>query len=233
MNFGEILSKIESKLVSSYVKGTMKEDMMNFKKFVLENKNISNIVHLYTQLESKQGLDKETAELFINESVKQIEKILPQVDLKNLVNWTKDIVSENHYKNVDNLVYSKPTTILETVESKKQIIKSLGEKPQVKESINLPLESIFKIAGKQLENYIENLDESTKNDLGRVLMTEDADLELEFNELKDKTISSLNIIESEDDITKTKLQETISQIKKEEYSKINYVRLYSLYNNIQ
>lgn len=233
MKFGEILSKIESKLVSSYVNGTMKEDMANFKKFVLENKTISNLTHLYNQLETKQGLDKETAELYITESLRQIEKFLPNMDSSKIKVWTKDIVAENKYQNIDNLVYTKPTTILETVESRKKIVNSLIEKPQVQESINLPIESIFKIAGKQLENYIESLDESSKTDLAKVLMTEDTQLEIEYKELKDKTISSLNLIESGDDVTKTKLQETINQIQKDQYSKINYVRLFALYNNIQ
>ena len=52
-------------------------------------------------------------------------------------------------------------------------------------------------------------------------------------ELKTKTIHSLSgINESMDDITTKKLEETINQIKGEEFSKINYVRLYNLYNNI-
>ena len=55
----------------------------------------------------------------------------------------------------------------------------------------------------------------------------------EFEDLKVKTIHSLSgINESMDDITTKKLQETINQIKGEEFSKINYVRLYNLYNNI-
>jgi hypothetical protein len=123
---------------------------------------------------------------------------------------------------------------LETVESRKVILNNLIEKPKVQESINLPIESIFKIAGKQLENYIENLDESSKTDLAKVLMTEDTQLSEEFSELKTKTIEALkNISSVDDDTTKNKLQETIDQIKQDEYSKINYVRLFSLYNNIQ
>jgi hypothetical protein len=102
MNFGEILSKIESKLVSSYVKGTMKEDMANFKKFVLENKAVSNLTHLYTELDKNQGLDKETAELYITESLRQIEKLLPKSDLSSVSLWIKDVVCENKYKNIVN-----------------------------------------------------------------------------------------------------------------------------------
>ena len=108
------------------------------------------------------------------------------------------------------------------------------EKKQVSETINLPLESIFRIAENQLKNYIEKLDEVSQKDLLKVLMTEDTELSKEFTDLKSKTLESLSKITSvEDDVTKNKLTETIELIEKEEYSKVNYVRLYSLYNNIQ
>lgn len=234
MKFGEILSKIENKLVGSYVNETFKKEMNNFKKYVLENKEVSSVYHIYNQLNTKQGLDKDVAELFVNESVRQIEKTLTKVNFKEINNWVKDVVCENQYSDIDNLVYTRPNTILESVSSKKNIINKLMEKHQVQESINLPIESIFKIAGKQLENYIENLDESSKNDLSKVLMTEDTELSKEFTDLKSKTIDALtNITSVEDEVTKNKLTETIQQIQNEEYSKINYVRLYSLYNNIQ
>lgn len=234
MKFGEILSKIENKLVGSYVNETFKKEMNNFKKYVLENKEVSSVYHIYNQLNTKQGLDKDVAELFVNESVRQIEKTLTKANFKEIDNWVKDVVCENQYSDIDNLVYTRPNTILESVSSKKNIINKLMEKHQVQESINLPIESIFKIAGKQLENYIENLDESSKNDLSKVLMTEDTELSKEFTDLKSKTIDALtNITSVEDEVTKNKLTETIQQIQNEEYSKINYVRLYSLYNNIQ
>lgn len=234
MKFGEILSKIETKMVSSYVDGTLKENTVNFKKIVLENKILSNLIHLYTELDKKQGFDKETAELFIHESIRQIEKILPNLELKNITKWTENIVCENQYNQIDNLVYQTPTTIIESVESRKKLISTLCEKQTVKESIKLPLETIFNIAGKELENYIENLDESSKGDLAKVLMTEDTQLSEEFDQLKNKTIESLERISSSNDVeTNNKLQETINQIKQDEYSKINYVRLYSLYNNLQ
>lgn len=234
MKFGEILSKIESKMVSSYVDGTLKENSVNFKKNVLENKTISNLIHLYTELDKNQGFDKETAEFFIYESVRRIEKILPNLDLTKIVKWTEDVVCENQYKKVDDLIYQTPTTILESIDSRKNLISSLCQKPTVKESIKLPLETIFNIAGRELENYIENLDESSKGELAKVLMTEDTQLSEEFDQLKTKTIQSLEKISSvNDDVTNNKLQETINQIKQDEYSKINYVRLYSLYNNLQ
>jgi len=234
MKFGEILSKIENKMVGSYVNETFKKEMNHFKKFVLENKEISSVYHIYNQLNTKQGLDKEVADLFVNESLRQIEKNLSKANFTQINNWVKNVVCENQYQDVDNLVYSKPNTILESVSSRKNVINKLMEKQQVQESINLPIDSIFRIAGKQLENYIENLDEGSKQDLSKVLMTEDTELAKEFTDLKTKTIDALSHITSvEDEVTKNKLTETIQQIQQEEYSKINYVRLYSLYNNIQ
>jgi hypothetical protein len=234
MKFGEILSKIENKLVGSYVNESFKTEMNNFKKFVLENKEVSSVFHLYTQLSSNQGLDKDVADLYITESLRQIEKNLSNLDLSKVTKWVKDVVCENQYQDIDNMVYSHPNTILESVSSRKNVINKLTEKKQVQESINLPIESIFKIAGKQVEKYIENLDESSKKDLSKVLMTEDTELSKEYTDLKTKTIDALsNITSVEDELTKNKLTETIQQIESEEYSKINYVRLYSLYNNIQ
>jgi hypothetical protein len=234
MKFGEILSKIENKLVGSYVNESFKTEMNNFKKFVLENKEVSSVFHLYTQLSSNQGLDKDVADLYITESLRQIEKNLSNSDLSKVTKWVKDVVCENQYQDIDNMVYSHPNTILESVSSRKNVINKLTEKKQVQESINLPIESIFKIAGKQVEKYIENLDESSKKDLSKVLMTEDTELSKEYTDLKTKTIDALsNITSVEDELTKNKLTETIQQIESEEYSKINYVRLYSLYNNIQ
>jgi hypothetical protein len=64
-------------------------------------------------------------------------------------------------------------------------------------------------------------------------MTEDVELSKEFDDLKTKTVKMLsNITESLDDITSKKIQETIESVKNEIYSKINYVRLFNLYNNI-
>lgn len=234
MKFGEILSKIENKLVGSYVNETFKNEMNTFKFIVLENKEVSSVYHLYNQLATNQGFDKDVAELFVNESLRQIEKNLSNANLSKVVEWVKDVVCENQYQDVDNMVYSSPNTILESVSSRKNVINKLVEKKQVQESINLPIESIFKIAGKQVQKYIETLDENSKKDLSKVLMTEDTELSKEFTDLKSKTIDALSNINSvEDEITKNKLTETIQQIQNEEYSKINYVRLYSLYNNIQ
>jgi len=169
----------------------------------------------------------------INESIKQIEKILPRLNTQKIEYWVQNVVCENNYSDIDNIVYSSPNKIMETVTSKKTLIGLLSESSEVKSHINLPIETLLNVANKSIKGFIDNLDEDSKRDLSKVLMTEDVELSKEFDELKSKTIGKLsNITESLDDITSKKLQETIEQIQSDTFSKINYVRLYNLHNNL-
>lgn len=233
MKFGQLMSKIEGLLINSYVNETAKIELKNFRKLVLENKNASSMFHIYTELSKRKGLDKEIAEAYINESLRQIEKISPRLNTQKIEYWVKDVVCENNYQDIDNIVYSTPNKIMETVNSKKTLINLLSESTEVKSHIDLPIETLLNVANKSIKGYIENLDEDSKRDLSKVLMTEDVELSKEFDELKSKTIGKLsNITESLDEITSKKLQETIEQVQSDTFSKINYVRLYNLHNNL-
>jgi len=233
MKFGQLMSKVEELLVNSYVNETASIELKNFNKLVLENKNASTMFYIYTELSNKKGFDKSTADLFINESLRQIDKVVGKLNTQKIEFWVKDVVCENKYKDIDSLVYNSPDKVMENVESKKTLINTLSETIEVKKHVNLPIETVLNIANKSIENYIDNLDESSKKDLTKVLMTEDVELSKEFEELKSKTIKALsNITESLDDITSKKIQETIESVQNEVYSKINYVRLFNLYNNV-
>lgn len=233
MKFGQLLSKIEGLMVNSYVNETTKFEVRNFKKLVLENKNVSVMYYIYTELSKKKGYDKTLAESYINESLRQVDKILPKLNTQKIEYWAKDVVSKNNYQEIDNLIYNSPDKIMENVESRKTLIKTLSETTEVKIPIQLPMETLLNIANREISSYIENLDEDSKRELSKVLMTEDTELSKEFEELKTKTIHSLrNLNESMDESTTKKLQETIQQIKDDVFSKINYVKLYNLYNNI-
>ena len=184
MKFGQLLSKIEGLMVNSYVNETTKFEVRNFKKLVLENKNVSTMFYIYTELSKKKGYDKTLSEAYINESLRQVEKILPKLNTQKIEYWVKDVVSENNYKNIDNLIYNSPDKIMENVESRNTLIKTLSETTEVKTAIQLPMETLLNIANREISSYIENLDEDSKRDLSKVLMTEDTELSKEFEELK-------------------------------------------------
>ncbi len=104
MKFGQLMSKIEELLINSYVNETVKLELKNFNKLVLENKNASTMFFIYTELSKNKGLDKELAEAYINESLRQIEKISPKLNTQKIEYWVKDVVCENNYKDIDNIV---------------------------------------------------------------------------------------------------------------------------------
>jgi lipoate-protein ligase A len=90
------------------------------------------------------------------------------------------------------------------------------------------------IANQTIQNYLENLDESTKKKVFHILASRPEDLEKEFFEIKESTVSKLeNLLEkeSEDDM-KQKLVETIQKIKDENYEQVNYIRLKQLEESI-
>ena len=104
MNFGEKFSKIEYLLSESYVNKNFSEDIKKFQKYVLENKDLSKIYFLYSELSKEQGFDKSFAEEYVNESVSQIKELSKVVKIASFDKWISSVVCENRYSKIDDLV---------------------------------------------------------------------------------------------------------------------------------
>lgn len=233
MKFGELFSAIESHLLSSYEKGIFESQINGFNNLVLKNKELSSIFYLYNQLDETKSLDRESAELLIQETVRQIENIKPDVKKKLVELWVKDVTTENVYKDIDNLIYTDITNLVETVQSKKKLISALTETVQPKEKVNIPITTLFKIANRTTSEYVQNLDEDTKKELVNIL-TEDIEvLENKYTELKKDTIEKLRqkLSENSGEVF-NKIEEVLYQIDRESFDRINYVRLKSLSDNL-
>lgn len=234
MNFGEKFSKIEHLLSESYVNKNLKNDIKKFQKLVLENKNVAKMYFLYSELSKQQGFDKNFAEEFITESLSQIKDLSTKSNFKLINSWVSKVVCENRYSDIDNLVNNDPLMLKEKILAKSKIVESLTKKPIQKESVNIPLSSVDVIRKNVVKNYIDSLDESTQNSLKNLLGKDDKELKNLFEEFKSKTLDKLSNISSgkHDELTKNKINETISHVKKEEYNKFNYVRLKNLYESL-
>jgi len=237
-NFGLLKSKIEQKLLESYKNNTFKSEMVNFKKYVLENKNISKIYYLYDELSSKKGLSKDVVGDYINESINVYENTLSKIktqDLVNVKNWVSNVKTNNIYESVDNVLSLDVLNIEKRVLAKKQLSESLTQK-EVKNSTktNLPLSTMVNIANKTITNYIDSLNESEKKELSSLLSADDKVLNEEFNNMQTKVVEKLSgLKESEsDNVVKVKLQETIDKVSNETYNKIGYYKLKNLFENI-
>jgi len=237
-NFGLLKSKIEQKLLESYKNNTFKSEMVNFKKYVLENKNISKLYYLYDELSSKKGLSKDVVGDYINESINVYENTLSKIktqDLVNVKNWVSNVKTNNIYESVDNVLNLDVLNIEKRVLAKKQLSESLTQK-EVKNSTktNLPLSTMVNIANKTITNYIDGLNESEKKELSSLLSADDKVLNEEFNNMQTKVVEKLSgLKESEsDNVVKVKLQETIDKVSNETYNKIGYYKLKNLFENI-
>lgn len=233
IKFGILKSKIEKVLLESYSNNTFKDELKNFKKLVLENKNISKIFYLYDELSSNKGLNENTVNDYIYECItmyeNSINKIKPS-DLNNLKSWTDNVKSENLYETVDGLFSTDVLTIESKIRSKKLIKESLMvSTPINKEIIKLPLATMVSVANKTITSYIDGLNESEKKDLMKFLSTDDSVLKENFETVKDELIVKLKTLQEGSDIdTLNRITETIEKIESEKYDKLSYFKLKNL-----
>jgi hypothetical protein len=238
MNFGIIKSRIEHTLLESYKNGTFKEDMKKFKKYVLENKNISKLYYLYDDLSSNKGLHSEIVNDYINESVAIYENTINKVkdsELTKIVSWVGDQKINNQYESIDNLFSTNILAIESRIQSKKLIGESLKKKPSVvKESVNIPLSAMVNVANKTITNFIDSLNESEKLELTKLLSENDDKLEGEFNTIKESVVNKLTEMKNNesDKSTQTRIEETLNKVISEKYDKLSYFKLKNLNENI-
>ena len=233
MKFGIIKSKIDYVLSESFKNEEhFKIEMKFFKKNILENKNLSQLFYLYDELTTKRNMDKNIVDDYINQSItiyeNTINKIKP-IDLKKLNYWLDGVMIENRYNHIDDLFSNNVLVLENKITSKRMIAESLIKKDTTKESINLPINSMIKIANKSINSYIQNLNESDKNELIKFLSQDEKIMKENYESTKLLVIKKLNEHKSESDSdTSTKIDETISKIKEEKFDKLNYFKLNNL-----
>lgn len=237
MKFGLLKSKIEKNLLEAYSKGKLSEEIKIFKKIVLENKTISKLYYLYDELNSNKGLNESLVEDFISESVKIYETTVSKLkskDIKIINFWVEDIQTKNLYEHIDNLFTNDILNLENKVKSKKLVVETLKkELPKKSELINLPLSSMVKMANQTIEKYIENLNESDKNELLTFLKEDEDKLRTDFEPLKKDIISKLDKVKTNSDLeTKQRIEETISKISNEKFDRLTFFKLKNLKESI-
>ena len=241
MKIGILKSRVEKLLSESYSKGTFKEEIKNFNRNVLSNKNISKLFFLYDELSENKGYNQKLAEDFVFESITIFENILNKTDKKDvekLRKWVVGVNSHNQYSDIDNLFYGSSDVLqLENkVRSKSVIVETLKKNPinSDKEVINLPLSSMVKVANNTIEGFISELNESEKKELNSLLKEDEVKLNENFNFLKEEAIVKLVVIleQESDENVKNTISETIDNIKIKKFDRLEYFRLKNLVDNI-
>lgn len=231
MEFGILKTKIEDKLIQSYVNNNMKNDLFVFEQLVLNNKNLSNLYLMYDELSSKKGLTESLGNDFISESIsefKTIRKNISKSELDEINMWVGHLKSENRYVDIDNLFTNNITKLEEKVKSKKNILTNLMDSQKINESkVSVSLDNLMNIANKTVNDYLGTLSESEKKEIKKLINEDENKLMVEFDFIKENSINRLNklkLSESNTDVIKT-IDETISKIENETFTKFSYVKL--------
>lgn len=238
--FGEIKTKIDETFINLYGKREFKFFSNQFKKIVLENKDIAELYYIYNDLTENKGMSIDLVNDYINESI-EYSQILIENNNKELnrinswinsINLHRDV--KNIYETIDNVIYNNSIKNLENIlESKKQISKTLSElkkESNVKETINLPLETMLKVANSKLNNEIINLSESEKNDIKEIVSLSKTELENRIENLKESIIDNLKIKinESTESDLKNTIEKTVIKIQNSPVDFYNYYKLKQL-----
>lgn len=238
MRFGILKSKIERVLLESYVNDTFKEEIKNFKKYVLENKNISKLFYLYDELNSPKSLNESHAREYINESINMYENIINKIrqsDINKIKTWVGNKSVENQYDTIDVLFSSDILTIESKIKCRNILSESLRKLPVVKtEEINLPLSTMVSVANKTINSYIDCLTESDKRELISLLSEDDLILNQKYVSLKEGVVTKLTEMKNinTDTTMQTRIEDTISKVINEKYNKLSYFKLKSLKENL-
>lgn len=234
MKFGNIKSKIDYVLTESFKNEYhFKEEMLLFKKNILENKNLTKLFYLYDELSTKKNVDKNIVNDYINECISIYENTINKIknsDIKKINDWLVDVKVENHYEMIDDLFSVDVLALENKIKSRKIISESLTDKEIEKNNlINLPLSSIVESVNNTIREYIENLNESDKQQLIKLLSINENDLRGHYNILKEEVVDKLENHKNNSDLeTNKKIDETIDKVRNEKFDKLNYVRLKNL-----
>lgn len=238
MKVGILKSKVEKKLVDSYKRNALNENLKVFKRLVLENKKISNLFFIYDEMSSKKGFgDKEKANDYINECIKIYENNYNKVSLKEwkkLMNWVGETDVENQYNELDIFFNSDILQIENKIESKKIIVENLIQSEDKKTTqVNLPIKTLVNVANTTINKHIEKLDEESKKKLKSLFEGDVNDLEKKYVTIKEEVITKLESLKNtSDNETTNRIEQSIKKIQTEKFDKLNFYKLSTLNESI-
>lgn len=220
--FGVIKTNIENTAVEIAKKPSFKKFILEFNTLLLSNKDLTELYYIYDDLSSNKGLDRDLANDYINESIEYSQVLIESQsgNIKKLNSWinTWNISKENNYYNIDNAIYNTSIKNLESIlESKKNIQNTLVDSPkrkEIKESLNLPLTTMLKVANTTLTNNFSNIQESERKELSEIVSMEPSLLKTEMKKLKEDVVKKLknNLNESKEEGIEDSIKKTIDKI---------------------
>jgi len=243
-SFGEIKSKVEKLLVKSYNKPEFKTNLLGFKKYILNNRQLSEAYYIYDNLSTKKGLNEDIAEEYISESLDYLKIIINknQQKISDLGEWIDSLLNEdvdNDYTDIDNQIYTKNVVKnLEKLIESKQRIKNTLTSNSIKESsksLNIPLSSMLSIATNTFNKEYSSLNEQEKKELKLYTSLSKKRITEEIENTKKSVLNKLStkLNESDDTDLKNTINKTIENINNTQNDLISLYRIKQLDKGIE
>lgn len=240
-SFGEIKTSVERSLVKNYGTKTFNSLMKEFKKNILDDKQISEMYFLYDALSKPSSLDKEYVVEYVNESTNVLKDLIQKntEKLEKLSIWVEQMIqiNDNEYTNIDTIIYNKSVKDLDKVIESKNTIKNIlisEKKELVKESVNIPLSSMMKIASNVFNEKYENISEQEKKELKNLFSLTKEETKQQIIELTEEVVGKLQhkINEEEDSEVKVMIETTITKVRESKQDLVSLYKLKQLFSGL-
>lgn len=240
-SFGEIKTCVERSLVKNYGTKTFNSLMKEFKKNILDDKQISEMYFLYDALSKPSSLDKEFVVEYVNESTNVLKDLIQKntEKLEKLSIWVEQMIqiNDNEYTNIDTIIYNKSVKDLDKVIESKNTIKNIlisEKKELVKESVNIPLSSMMKIASNVFNEKYENISEQEKKELKNLFSLTKEETKQQIIELTEEVVGKLQhkINEEEDSEVKVMIETTITKVRESKQDLVSLYKLKQLFSGL-
>ena len=208
------------------------------------SKTLKEFFTLYNEIENKNYNNLKDGENFLNEATTHLKnkkadllKVKPLLD--KIITKRKKLVetkTNKIYENIDKIVFSNNIKNIDSViESKKTLTESMVNRKSLVETKPIDPKILSMVINKNYKKEYENsLTESQQNILKNTLLMSENTLEKEFTNIKDIALSRINklISESTDDTLSAKLVQTKDKIRTFSPTKISYIRVRGLLEDL-
>jgi hypothetical protein len=243
-NFGELKTKLLTKLTESYT-SNKKSEIKDLVKKLKSNKSLVEMYMFYENIENLNITSRDKAKLYV-ESIEPIliDKMKSlKKEMKEFGKSLKDVVVENTsvYNDLDILSEeSNMHNIASKIDARENLINHLisEKKKEVVEPSPIQIENHSLLNAVLVNNfnikYEDFLNEEQKGTFNKIVSMTNDDLVLEMNTIKKELNNKLDSLlkESTEDSVVSKLNNVKSEVDKSEVTKYNYYKLIELKNGL-
>lgn len=245
--FGELKSKMLTKLTESYTKEN-KSEVKDILKTIKENKDFKEMYLFYEEIENKYIEDKETAKLYVEGVSTMLLQSMTKEELSvfceslNKKLGDVEIKTNELYESLDQLTIKDTLSNIENkVVAKKKLVEHLTTKKDVNETKKVVYSQNENLLHAVLANnfnvlYSNTLSESQQEELKNILSIPSEELESKTVELKESITNQVNTLLNEAVANDSEIVNKLNKVKNEvdemETSRYNYYRLTELKNGL-